>query len=353
MLDKIFIQRSYANIVGKQLQGFNVQSLSPYKANFRCPICGDSHKNKFKKRAYFIERENNLMFYCHNQCGGMSFEHFLRDYYNDIYNEYHFDIIRQWQRDREIERKQDSDEGDVLTLPKVEIKQHTTVTNDIEQLFKQNCITTRGEQYLTDRKIDKKFWNDIFETNHFYRFINQIVPNKFNYNLVQRIDHRIMLPMRDYDRKIFGVVGRALDKSNKVRYLTIKFDDNHVKIFGLDRLDKSKLGYIVEGPIDSLFIDNCIAFAGTDGNPLSVFNNKNQCVIILDNQPRSRDVIKKYEKYINEGYSMVIWPELLLEKDINDIILSGISREQLGDLIRSRTFSGLRLQIEFNSWKKV
>ena len=34
----------------------------------------------------------------------------------------------------------------------------------------------------------------------------------------------------------------------------------------MDRVDKNKHVYVVEGPLDSLFVDKCIAVAGADGS---------------------------------------------------------------------------------------
>lgn len=138
-----------------------------------------------------------------------------------------------------------------------------------------------------------------------------------------------------------------------MRYITIKFDDTKPKIFGLDRLDKTKLAYVVEGPIDSFFVDNCVALAGTDGSPDVVFDRKEQYVMVLDNQPRSPDVIKKYEKYIRQGCQMVIWPSGIDGKDINDLILGGMSQSELMDLLRQCTFGGLELHLRFSQWRKI
>jgi hypothetical protein len=44
---------------------------------------------------------------------------------------------------------------------------------------------------------------------------------------------------------------------------------------------------------------------------------------------------------------------MIEEKDINEMVLSGFSIEELRDIISSNTFQNLRAKIEFINWKKV
>ena len=69
-----------------------------------------------------------------------------------------------------------------------------------------------------------------------------------------------MIPFRNEEGEIFAYQGRHLGKSSQVYH--IKLDEDVDKIYGLDRADKDKQIYVVEGPIDSMFLDNCIAVAG-------------------------------------------------------------------------------------------
>ena len=56
----------YAGILSTRLERFSVKAHSPYRANFRCPICGDSQKNKMKARGWILEKEKIAIIYCHN-----------------------------------------------------------------------------------------------------------------------------------------------------------------------------------------------------------------------------------------------------------------------------------------------
>jgi hypothetical protein len=59
------------------------------------------------------------------------------------------------------------------------------------------------------------------------------------------------------------------------------------------------------------------------------------------------------DKAIEEHYNVVIWPEMIEEKDINDMVLAGFSPEEIQDIISKNTFVNLRAKMEFVNWKKT
>lgn len=343
MFDKIFIQRTYANLVGPRLELFRIQQHAPYRANFRCHICGDSQKNKYKKRGFFLEKEGSIVYYCHNQCGTINFENYLETYHGDLYVEYKFELIKEWKEDKQREREQESR----YQCDPVQVEvENMDDTDDVAEV-------NVAKKYLADRQIPEKFWNDIHYTDHFYQYVNSKLTDKFPEEYEKRIDRRVLFPLRDEEQTIFGVIGRSIEPDSNLRYITIKFDETKPKIFGLDRLDRSQLAYVCEGPIDSFFIDNCIALAGTDGSPDLVFSDSSKYVMVLDNQPRSESVLKKYEKYIRRGCQVFIWPDSVVGKDINDLIKDGMDQQQLMKMIRLNTYSGFKLQLMFKQWRKI
>lgn len=127
------------------------------------------------------------------------------------------------------------------------------------------------------------------------------------------------------------------------------FDEDKPKVFGLDSVDLNDKTYVVEGPIDSLFLPNSLAMVGADIN-LENIGLKNKFVVIYDNEPRNAQIMKRLEKTIKMGYNVVIWPDGLAEKDINDMVLSGLKVE---DIINGHTFKGLRAELELARWKKT
>ena len=157
----------------------------------------------------------------------------------------------------------------------------------------------------------------------------------------------MVIPFRDESGEVFAAQGRAFGRETP-KYLTIKFDDKP-KIFGLDRVDLSRRFYVVEGPIDSLFVDNCIAVAGADFDHLP-FSGEGM-TIVMDNEPRSREIIKRMENLIDNHHALVIWPDTITQKDINDMVLAG--HKDVQEIINNNTFSGLTAKAKLSAWKRI
>ena len=188
----------------------------------------------------------------------------------------------------------------------------------------------------------------------FYKFTNSLVPNKFP---SLDGDHpRLVIPFRDENGKIFAYQGRAFGKEQP-KYITIILDHNKDKVFGLDTVTKDKPVLVVEGPLDSLFLDYCIAVAGASfRSPLSIegrLMQNGELTIIFDNEPRNKEICKQIERSINQGQRVVLWPESMKHKDINDMIVAGYTKEQIQDIIRNSTFSGAAAQLRFAQWRKI
>ena len=125
------------------------------------------------------------------------------------------------------------------------------------------------------------------------------------------------------------------------------------KIYGLDRINKDETVYVVEGPIDSMFLENAVATADSNLASAERLIDKTKLVLVYDNEPRNKEIIKLMDKAIDNHYQVVIWPEYLEEKDINEMIMNGFSPDDIQDIISKNTFVNLRAKMEFINWKKV
>jgi hypothetical protein len=76
-------------------------------------------------------------------------------------------------------------------------------------------------------------------------------------------------------------------------------------------------------------------------------------VYCYDNEPRSREIVRRMEKTINDGHSIVIFPNGINEKDINDMILGGKDPLEIQVIISSNTFNGLMAKAKLSEWRKV
>ena len=107
---------------------------------------------------------------------------------------------------------------------------------------------------------------------------------------------------------------------------------------------------MTEGPIDSLFLDNCIAMAGAD---VALKIPAEQCTMIFDNEPRNEQIVKRMIESVHKNYKVVIFPQSLKYKDINDMV---IHKKDVGDvskLIYNNTQKGLSALQTINNWKRI
>ena len=97
-----------------------------------------------------------------------------------------------------------------------------------------------------------------------------------------------------------------------------------------------------------MFLDNCIAVGGADFTRLE----KENTTIVFDNERRNYEVLKQIEKTINLGYNVVLWPDDIKEKDINDMVISGKTKDEIQTIIKNNTYQGNMAKIRFTTWRK-
>jgi hypothetical protein len=198
----------------------------------------------------------------------------------------------------------------------------------------------RSNGYLTARKLDS---SKFYYAKKFKKFVNTI---KSTFDDTRYDEERIIIPIY-YEKNLIGLQGRSIDP-NPVKYITVMFDDNAPKIYGLDDVEKSEAVYVTEGPFDSTFIRNAIAMCGADAD-VSRWGISNP-VWIYDNEPRNREIVNRIDRTIDKGDSVVIFPSSIDEKDINDMVIAG---HDVQKIVECNTYSGLEAKLKFNTWKKV
>ncbi len=160
----------------------------------------------------------------------------------------------------------------------------------------------------------------------------------------------MVIPFFDTEGKLIAAQGRALG-SHELRYITIKVTEESPKVYGLERWKSEEHTYIVEGPIDSMFLPNCLAVAGGDLQSIKI--DKKQCVLIFDNEPRNIHTVKKLMDAIDDGWSVVIWNKEKKFKDINDLIMNGLSTDEILEMINKTTMKGLEADWAAREWRNV
>ncbi len=328
-----FVDTKYIGLVSVRLQKFSKKKDGLF--TFRCPYCGDSQKNKNKTRGYIYKYKNDHNFKCHN-CGlSRTFTNFLKDQDVVLYDQY---IMERYKSGL-------TGKGSTTPHPVVKSSKPKFIKKDfdlprISELNKEHP----ARAYLFNRKLPEKCLKDLYYCEHFKRWTNE---QKYTFNDVDNDESRIIIPLKNRS-EIFGFQGRSLDPRNKLRYITIMLDEDAPKIYGLERINKSNTIYIVEGPFDSLFLENCVAMAGADLDLRSFGWSDYICV--YDNEPRSREIVKRIDKTIDRGGKVVIWPKDIGQKDINDMFNAGVN---VKDVVESNSYQGLKAKVQLNKWKRV
>jgi DNA primase len=205
---------------------------------------------------------------------------------------------------------------------------------------------------LTKRQISQDKWNKLLFTQHYKKFCDILVPNHGKQILD---DARLVIPFYNEYNELIAVSGRALQTSDKtLRYVTIRTNESDAKlVYGMDRIELNETVKLVEGPIDSLFLTNCLA-SGDANLALTAKNiSAKKIILIFDNEPRNKEICKMMQDAIKLGHDVVIWPDSMQGKDINEMVMNEISAGEIETIISSNTFSNLKAQTRFTFWKKL
>ena len=329
------VDSKYIGLISSRLQKFKKVKADLY--NFRCPICGDSQKNKNKTRGYIYPVKNNTNFKCHNCGASLSFNNFLKEIDPVLHKQYTLEKFKEGHTGKNF----------VVEEPKFNFQKPDFFTKrENSKNVKKLDLPKASEvpiarEYLEKRKLNpEKF----YFANKFKEWTNT---QKVTFDTIGRDESRIIIPMYDNESNLIGFQGRALGP-NSVKYITVMLSDDVPKIYGLDQVDSSKPIYIVEGPFDSTFVQNAVAMCGSDVD-IGSFGWSNY-IYVFDNEPRNREIVNRISKTINRGDKVIIWPSSIEQKDINDMVLAG---HNVMDVLKSNTYSGLEAKIKFNNWKKI
>ena len=323
-----FVDAHYVTLLSGRLDKFARKKTDVY--NFRCPYCGDSQKHKNKARGYFFRIKADMVFKCHN-CGvGRTLPNFLKDQAPDLYDEY---IMERY-------KKGTTGKGSFVPKPKFNkpvFKKH----GNLQKVSELN-ISHPANEYILGRQLDPSLF---YFTDQFCTWVNTQKPT---FTDVRKDHSRIIIPFIDSDGKWFGFQGRSLNPKDKMRYISVMLDENKPKIYGLDRININKPIYIVEGPFDSTLLGNSLAMAGSDVDSRT-FGWSNY-IWVYDNEPRNREIVNRISRSIDRGERVVIFPQEIKQKDLNDMKLAG---HDVQSLVESNTYQGLKAKVKLTEWKKV
>ena len=327
-----YLDTKYINLASASLQKYKKVKNGLW--TFRCPYCGDSKKNKNKTRGYIFSVKGDHVFKCHN-CGiTRSFSNFLKDHVPHVYDEYVMERYKEGTIGKNVPKP---DLTQFISKPKFEKK-----TIDLEPLSCLNNFHV-AKKYILDRGIPENKLDRLFYCPNFKEWTNK---QKQTFSDTTNDEERIIIPLNDTDGNLIGFQGRSLSPNAKMRYITVMLDEDAPKLYGLDHINKNETIYIVEGPLDSFFLENAVAMCGSDVDIRSF--GWSDYIWVYDNEPRSRQITDKISKSIDAGDAVVIWPRSIKEKDLNDMVTSGIN---VKNVIQSNVYQGLKAKLQLSNWK--
>lgn len=289
-----------------------MKKISDRVYNLRCPYCGDSKKSLKKARGYIYFKNGSWHYYCHN-CG--------------IYKPY---------------------KKFILEHRNLRIEENSIITNENFEFTKLNYLkpvlslesSHQAIKYLEKRKIPRERWQEIY-----YCANPLFVKNKFIYN------PSIAFVNKKFET-VISIIFRAVGDDFPIKHFCHNFLDE-IKPYNYYNVNKSKKIYIVEGIIDSLFLKNSVSILGINKINSAADLLELEHVLVLDNEPYKKETISAYEKAIEMGFNVFIWPQEvpLAIKDINDYILSGKTQSDLERMISENTYKGLSAKLRLTKYK--
>ena len=321
------VDSKYIGLISSRLQKFKRVKSNLY--NFRCPICGDSQKHKNKARGYFYQIKTNTNFKCHNCGASLSFNNFLKQIDSTLHKQYTLEKFKEGHaggRNFVVEEPKFD-----FTKPVFKAKLDLPKASEVPM----------AKEYLTKRRLDP---NKFYFAQKFQEWTNK---QKQTFDNIVRDECRIVIPLYDTNSELIGFQGRSL-VPNSIKYITVMLNDSKPKIYGLEKVNEEKPIYIVEGPFDSTLVENSVAMCGSDID-IRTFGWSDY-IWVFDNEPRNREINNRISKVIDRGDKVVIWPSHIMQKDINDMVLSDID---VSSVLQSSTYSGLKAKVKFNNWKKI
>ena len=339
------VESKYVRLISSRLRNFKQKSTNLW--NFSCPFCGDSQKNKTKARGYVFAKGNNLFYRCHN-CGVSTN---VANLIKHVDGALHKEFVLEKYKSGETNNAFNANTVLNISPPKFDRVEKSKIFEHAEWLDKlpseHFCI-----EYATKRQFLSIMRNKLLFTQHYKQFCDALVPNHGK-QIVD--DARLVIPFYNEYNELIAVSGRALETNDKtLRYVTIRTIESDKKlIYGMDRVDLNQPVKIVEGPIDSLFLTNCIASGDANLALVADEISAAEKVLIFDNEPRNKEIVKMMQNAIKLHHNVVIWPSSIQGKDINEIILSGKPVDEIEKIISSNTFRDIEAQLKFNMWKKI
>lgn len=303
---------------------------------FRCPICNDSQKSKFKTRGTFYKKNQGYNFGCFNCESSMSLIRFVKLYFPDVFSRYQFSLFQQQtHKEKEISEKK---------------KKITILSTEFPFLIPYT-LSPKAVAYVKSRKIPENKMSGVLFCEDLNLLLDKL--SALGYEPLPVVSPRLIFPVKNTNNVLVGFVARALDPRDPIRYYNIKLTDDEPLLYGQNTINHSRRVIITEGIIDSLFLDNSLAACSAGFGAAIKFCQEHhlEYALLFDNERRNEQIRNSMLKHINNGSSIVLFTSWSYQgKDLNEMVLKNPNLNLLQEEIENRIRSGLLAKLEFSRW---
>ena len=342
-----FLDVKFINMISSRLTRFSWKKYNQL-ATCRCPICGDSKRNKSKTRFYFYEKKGGFFVKCHNCDFGTTLSKFLEQFDRGIHEQYTLEKYRSGTTGRN-----ESEPEYKFAEPK--FGKCRASTEDVEREPLCVGLSSLSELqedhpavvFLLDRQIPRDKHHLLYFAPNFGAWAKTIDPDMQLGN-----EPRLIIPII-HEGRLIGANCRSFDPKSASRYITLRKEKNEDRMwFGLDRVDSTRPVVVVEGPLDSLFLPNAVAIIGLGKCATLPKELGSDPIFALDNEPRNKELVKTMQELVDNKRTLCIWPDTIKEKDINEMVLAGTQSCDILNTILQNSCSGSTATLRLSKWRR-
>jgi hypothetical protein len=231
----------------------------------------------------------------------------------------------------------------MFKIPPSTRKYIPTITDDLKSIA-ELADDHPAKQYVATRLLPKDMWSKLFYAPKFYKWA---AGHTDRFNAPSKADHpRMIIPWYSADGVLFAYTARSFGGEEPKYYKIILDETVKPQVFGLN--NTNKVEYVVEGPIDSMFLPNSVAVGNAS---LHMYDCDG--IYITDRDVRNKEIMREAKLLINMGKKVCMLPNSLLGKDINEMVQNGLTVDDIHNIIKRNTYQGLEAQLKFTEWGKI
>lgn len=332
----LYVDQSFIGQMGQRLTLFRQVKNDLY--NFRCPICGDSARNEFKRRAYFYKNTSgdNFGFQCHNCGASHSLYTFIDIVFPEMLKQYKFESFAS------SGNKKHTVIEEAIPFKKLEVVFDDVTPVDL--LPRDHRVV---KYLLNERKLPEELLEKFLFVEKYVEWLKETTQDP---DLRYKEHSRILIPYTNSQGHIYRYVARSFDCDIASKYLYTELDIGS-SIYNYYDIDQSKPVYVLEGQIDAMLLGSQAIAIGNGKYDQKDLTDIPDFTILPDNEPRNHQITSSIEKSISMGMKVCIWPKFY-GKDINDMVKNGLTIDDIKEIIERNTYSGALARLKFNSWRR-